>query len=96
MPLEAFHYLTRIHYKSENVPVDGRWGEHEIDYVLVIRRNVDVEANWNEVKSYRYVDKQELKDLIGKLSLKHSVKYEIDGFKTRIVCSSILVYRDYK
>lgn len=26
VPLEDFHFLTRIHYKA---PSDGKWGEHE-------------------------------------------------------------------
>lgn len=26
VPLEQFHFLTRIHYKA---PSDGKWGEHE-------------------------------------------------------------------
>ncbi|RUS91801.1 hypothetical protein EGW08_000372 [Elysia chlorotica] len=64
VPLEDFHYLTRILYKAENVPKDGKWGEHEIDYILFIQRDVTVKANPNEVKSYRYVSQRELKDLI--------------------------------
>ncbi|CAG5119145.1 unnamed protein product [Candidula unifasciata] len=64
VPLEDFHYLTRILYKAENIPKDNTWGEHEIDYILFIQRDVDVVVNPNEVKSYRYVTQQELKDLI--------------------------------
>ncbi|KAK3733764.1 hypothetical protein RRG08_026876 [Elysia crispata] len=64
VPLEDFHYLTRILYKAENVPNDGKWGEHEIDYILFIQKDVTVKANPNEVKSYRYVSQKELKDLI--------------------------------
>jgi isopentenyl-diphosphate delta-isomerase len=26
VPIEKFHFLTRIHYKA---PSDGKWGEHE-------------------------------------------------------------------
>ena len=26
VPLDKFHFLTRIHYKA---PSDGKWGEHE-------------------------------------------------------------------
>ncbi|BFY98044.1 hypothetical protein BsWGS_01084 [Bradybaena similaris] len=64
VPLEDFHYLTRILYKAENIPKDNKWGEHEIDYILFIQRDVDIVANPNEVKSYRYVTPLELKDLI--------------------------------
>ncbi|CAG5126976.1 unnamed protein product [Candidula unifasciata] len=65
VPLENFHYLTRILYKAENIPKDNKWGEHEIDYILFIRRDVDVIASPNEVKSYRYVSQSQLKELVG-------------------------------
>ncbi|KAL5006286.1 hypothetical protein ScPMuIL_015092 [Solemya velum] len=64
LPLEEFNYLTRIHYKAGNVPEDGVWGEHEIDYILFMKRDVDVEPNYNEVKSFRYVSKEELRQII--------------------------------
>ncbi|KAK0054628.1 isopentenyl-diphosphate Delta-isomerase 1-like isoform X2 [Biomphalaria pfeifferi] len=66
VPLEDFHYLTRILYKAENVPQDSKWGEHEIDYILFIQRDVDVVVNPNEVKSYRYVSQQELTEIVEK------------------------------
>ncbi|XP_076435295.1 isopentenyl-diphosphate Delta-isomerase 1-like [Babylonia areolata] len=64
LPLEDFHFLTRILYKAENIPRDGKWAEHEIDYILFIQRDVDVNPNDNEVKSYRYVDREELRELV--------------------------------
>jgi len=64
VPLDRFEYLTRIQYSSENVPADGKWGEHEIDYVLFIVADVDVLPNENEVKSYRYVNKQQLQTFL--------------------------------
>jgi len=30
VPLDNFHFLTRIHYKA---PSDGQWGEHESTYL---------------------------------------------------------------
>ena len=65
VPVDDFHYLTRIHYKSENVPADGKWGEHEIDYILFMQRNVTVVLNENEVKTHRYVSREELKEIMG-------------------------------
>ena len=41
------------------------WGEHEIDYVLCIQKDVMLQRNKNEVKDYRYVSKQQLQQLIG-------------------------------
>ena len=64
VPLDSFHYLTRIHYKSDNVPHDGKWGEHEIDYILFIQKDVDVVPNENEVRSHRYVNKEQLANLM--------------------------------
>jgi len=56
-PVDQFQYLTRIHYLA---PSDGLWGEHEVDYILFITANVDVKANYNEIRDYKYVDKAEL------------------------------------
>ncbi|KAL8618027.1 hypothetical protein ACOMHN_021747 [Nucella lapillus] len=64
LPLEDFKYLTRILYKADNVPHDGKWAEHEIDYILFIQRDVTVAPNTNEVKSFRYVDQKELREFI--------------------------------
>ncbi|XP_041365065.1 isopentenyl-diphosphate Delta-isomerase 1-like isoform X2 [Gigantopelta aegis] len=64
VPLDKIHYLTRILYKADNVPHDGKWGEHEIDYICFFQGDVDVQPNENEVKSYRYVDKKTLNDLV--------------------------------
>lgn len=61
VPLEDFVYLTRIHYQAKS---DDIWGEHEIDYILFIQRDVTVVANPNEVKSYRFVTANELRQLL--------------------------------
>ena len=65
IPLESFEFLSRIHYRAANIPHDGVFGEHEIDYILFIRRDVTLQPNSNEVCDYRYVNKEELKDMIG-------------------------------
>lgn len=46
---ERFQYLTRIHYRD---PGDGQWGEHEIDYILVLHGNVTLDPNPDEVINY--------------------------------------------
>lgn len=58
---EEFKYLTRIHYKAQS---DGIWGEHEIDYILFLRKNVTLNPDPNEVKSYCYVSKEEVKEML--------------------------------
>ena len=73
LPLSMFHLIARIQYKAENVPHDGIFGEHEIDYVLFVKDNDDTEGvnsnvqlapNSNEVQSVKYVNVNELKDLL--------------------------------
>lgn len=66
IPLESFEFLTRIHYRSANVPRDDTWGEHEIDHILFVRQDVTLQPNANEVRDYRYVNKEELNDMIEK------------------------------
>ncbi|XP_055469173.1 isopentenyl-diphosphate Delta-isomerase 1 [Psammomys obesus] len=55
------HYLTRIYYKAQS---DGIWGEHEIDYILFLRKDVTLNPDPNEIKSYCYVSKEELKEIV--------------------------------
>ena len=56
---DDFTYLTRIHYLA---PSDGKWGEHEIDYILFAKKTVEYEMNPSEVQAVRYVSKDELKE----------------------------------
>ncbi|ODV86178.1 hypothetical protein CANARDRAFT_197247 [[Candida] arabinofermentans NRRL YB-2248] len=60
VPKEDFKFLTRIHYMA---PSDGLWGEHEIDYILIIKANPSVNVNPNEVKDYKYVSAEKLKEM---------------------------------
>ncbi|KAK9247851.1 NUDIX hydrolase domain-like protein [Lipomyces tetrasporus] len=60
VPVDKFHFLTRIHYKA---PSDGVWGEHEIDYILFIKATPTVKANPNEVKDAKYVTAKELREM---------------------------------
>lgn len=61
VPLDQFKYLTRIHYVS---PSDGQWGEHEIDYILFIKAEVELDINPNEVQSVKYVSQDQLREII--------------------------------
>ncbi|ODV89960.1 hypothetical protein CANCADRAFT_24856 [Tortispora caseinolytica NRRL Y-17796] len=60
IPIEKFGFVTRIHYMA---PSSGPWGEHEIDYILIIRSNPKLDINPNEVKDYKYVSQTELKQM---------------------------------
>jgi isopentenyl-diphosphate Delta-isomerase len=59
--LSDFTFMGRAHYEA---PSDGVWGEHEIDYILFLQKNVELKPNENEVSDYRYVDADELKQFI--------------------------------
>jgi len=59
---QDFVFLTKIHYKA---PFDDIWGEHEIDYILIVQKDVVVESvDKNEVCDFNFVSKEKLKELI--------------------------------
>lgn len=66
-PLEDFVYLTRIHYLA---PSDGKWGEHEIDYVLFLLApsNLTLKPEPNEVSDTKFVSKLELESMFSEPS----------------------------
>uniref|UniRef100_A0A3Q2PUE0 isopentenyl-diphosphate Delta-isomerase n=2 Tax=Fundulus heteroclitus TaxID=8078 RepID=A0A3Q2PUE0_FUNHE len=67
VPPEEMTYLTRIHYKAQS---DGVWGEHEIDYILFMQKDVELSPDPNEIKSHCYVSKEELKAMLEKAKRK--------------------------
>ncbi|KAG6645327.1 isopentenyl-diphosphate Delta-isomerase I-like [Carya illinoinensis] len=63
VPVDQFIPLGRILYKA---PSDGKWGEHELDYLLFIVRDVTVNPNPDEVADVKYVNRDQLKELLRK------------------------------
>ncbi|XP_020577925.1 isopentenyl-diphosphate Delta-isomerase I [Phalaenopsis equestris] len=63
LPVDEFIPVGRMLYKA---PSDGKWGEHELDYLLFIVRDVNVNPNPEEVADIMYVDKDKLKELLRK------------------------------
>jgi isopentenyl-diphosphate delta-isomerase len=61
---ENFHYLTRIHYIDRG---DDVWGEHEIDYILFLQKEVDLKPNAGEVSEVRWIKRNELDTVIAGL-----------------------------
>jgi isopentenyl-diphosphate delta-isomerase len=49
-----------MHYRSR---ADKKWIEHEIDYIFVIKSDVNVNPNPNEIKETKYVNQNELQSL---------------------------------
>lgn len=73
IPISQFHYLTRILYKAPSCTGQNsavQWGEHEVDYILVVR-GVDpaLAPNLNEVNTVQYVPRAKLPGLISKLQM---------------------------
>nr|AMB19715.1 isopentenyl diphosphate isomerase 2 [Taraxacum kok-saghyz] len=63
VPVDEFTPLGRILYKAAS---DGKWGEHELDYVLFIVRDVNLSPNPDEVKDIKYVNPEQLRELVRK------------------------------
>lgn len=80
IPITDFDFLTRIYYKA---PSDGKWGEHEIDYILFIRADVSVEVNPNEVQDIRYVTAAELKAMFDDPKLRFTPWF-------KLICNNML------
>lgn len=51
------HFMTRMLYYS---PSNGQWGEYEMDYVLIARKDVQLDVNSNEISEVAYLSKSEL------------------------------------
>lgn len=96
VPLEQFHFLTRIHYKA-SCGGDGKWGEQEIDYILFIRPkarepsvwgggDVTVDINENEVRNARYVTREQLKGMVEETG---SGKFSFTPW-FRLICEEML------
>ena len=58
--LSDIEYITKMHYRSR---ADKKWIEHEIDYIFVIKSDVNVNPNPNEIEKTKYVDQNELQSL---------------------------------
>jgi len=60
VPASSFTFLTRVHYQS---PCDDKWGEHEIDYVLICQPGcqIEVNPNPNEVAEAKWFTSEEMK-----------------------------------
>ncbi|KFM62681.1 Isopentenyl-diphosphate Delta-isomerase 1, partial [Stegodyphus mimosarum] len=58
---EDFLYMTRIMYTA---PSDDQWGEREIDYILVLKKDVELNPNPNEVKECVFVARNDLQGFL--------------------------------
>ncbi|KPI38170.1 Isopentenyl-diphosphate Delta-isomerase [Cyphellophora attinorum] len=88
VPFQDFEFLTRIHYLA---PSDGKWGEHEIDYILFIEAEVDLEINKNEVKDTRWVSPDELRQMFKDVETQSGKDRDLKYTPWfRLICESFL------
>ncbi|EGD85529.2 isopentenyl-diphosphate delta-isomerase [Trichophyton rubrum D6] len=76
VPAEKFEFLTRIHYLAPSGD-DGKWGEHEVDYILFIKADVELNPNPNEVRDVKYVTPDELKAMFKDPSAKFTPWFKL-------------------
>lgn len=53
--------MTIYHHKAKS---DRIWGQHDICYLLLVRKNVTVNLDPSEKKSILYVSQEELRELL--------------------------------
>jgi len=69
LPVEDFKFVTKVHYKAALPGPDPKWGEHEMDYILLIQRTqAEIEAtmqlNPNEVVDIKWVSQEACREFI--------------------------------
>lgn len=78
LDLQRFKFMTRVHYWAADAVTYGSespWGEHEIDHLLLYRlragEKLTIKENPEEVRAYRWISLDELKEALsgsGKLA----------------------------
>lgn len=58
LDIDDIQFMTRFVYLAPSE--DPIWGEHEMDYVLIINKDLPINPNVNEVKYADYVSKEQL------------------------------------
>jgi len=57
---DDLNFITKMHYKAR---ADKKWVEHEVDYIFVVKTDVQVNPNKNEIQKTNYVNNKELDKL---------------------------------
>lgn len=81
MQPENFDYLTRIHYLDHG---DDVFGEHEIDYILFLQKDLKVIPNSGEVNEILFLKLENLDEQIS------SLKYPLTPWFNLIYKSGLL------
>lgn len=69
VPEESFRFVTKVHYKAPLPGADPKWGEHEVDYILLCQRpkaaiDAAIALNPNEVSDIRWVSQAECTEFV--------------------------------
>ncbi|KAI0558543.1 Isopentenyl-diphosphate Delta-isomerase [Gracilaria domingensis] len=65
-------FMTRILYRSE---CEGSiWGEHELDYIFFVQKDIEIQPEPNEVQKVLYVTKEELYDMFNEGEKSNALK----------------------
>lgn len=56
------NFVNKLAYRAESD--GGKWGEAEIDYIMIIRKNLSLDPNSDEVQDFRYVTREQMQELI--------------------------------
>ncbi|XP_029423344.1 isopentenyl-diphosphate delta-isomerase 2-like isoform X2 [Nannospalax galili] len=59
--LKDIIFMTKYHYQAKSDPT---WGEHEVCYLLLVKRDVTINADHSEVSGFSYLTQEELKELL--------------------------------
>lgn len=59
--LEDIVFMTRYHHKAKS---DAVWGEHEVCYLLLVRKDVTISSDPSEISSFSYLTREELGELL--------------------------------
>ena len=89
VPISSFKFITRLHYWAADVVTHGEnspWGEHEIDYILFIKADVQLNLNKEEVEDSKYVTLKELQAMM------HSNSGMLWSPWFRIIVDSFLIH----
>ena len=61
LPISDFNFITKMVYSSR---MNEEWIEREIDHILIIKADVDVNFNENEVSEIKWVNQEELEEML--------------------------------
>ena len=80
---EDMKFITRIHYAA---PSDGKWAEHEMDYILFLKQNADLwmDPNPEEVKNVMYLKLTDLEEFIAEMGDKSVTPWFLLMAKTQL------------